>query len=73
MSFSINNVAFHFRLLNSFAPYMSHTKLKPDKISALSSIVFFGYPDYKKLIETFSEVFLSQDTIDNSSVESKRL
>ena len=52
---------------------MSHTKLKPDSISALaSSTVFFGYPDYRKLIEAFfSEVFLSQDTIDNLFIELK--
>ena len=46
---------------------MPHMKLKTDSISVLaSSAVVFGYTNYRKQFDLFSEVFLSQDTIDTS-------
>jgi hypothetical protein len=52
---------------------MSNTKLKPDSISAIaSSTVFFGYPDYGKLIGAFLPKFF-KSRHNNSSVELKRL
>ena len=53
---------------------MSHTKLKTDSISVLaSSIVFFGYPDYRKLIEAFFPKFFKSRQHRYFSVELKRL